>query len=68
MMPTIGGSLMDPTSLQSLDPKTMSADQEKQLEALSQLFNGPLGGGPLGGKIKEMMDAYHTAHPDTQQA
>ncbi|MCG1055994.1 hypothetical protein KQH49_14105 [Mycetohabitans sp. B5] len=69
MMPTIGGGFMDPTNLQSLDPKTMSADQGKQLEALNQIFNGPLGGGgPLGAKLKEMIDAYHSAHPDTQQA
>ncbi|WP_323073513.1 hypothetical protein [Mycetohabitans endofungorum] len=69
-MPTIGGGFLDPSNLQSLDPKTMSADQGKQLEALNQIFNGPLslGGGPLGAKLKEMIDAYHSAHPDTQQA
>jgi hypothetical protein len=70
MVSTIGGSFMDPVDqLQSLDPKTMSADQEKDIEKLSQFFDRCIDhGGPLGAKVKEMIDTYHAAHPDTQQA
>ncbi|MEJ2768441.1 hypothetical protein IHE30_07620 [Mycetohabitans sp. B46] len=80
---TVGNTPMDRSNidrLTALDPKTMSADDAKQLETLRQFCDTKGVGGAnmfspffgnsneLAAKIKGMIDTYHTAHPDTQQA
>ncbi|WXK24255.1 hypothetical protein IHE33_12705 (plasmid) [Mycetohabitans endofungorum] len=54
--------------LASTDPKNMSADQEQYAESLMQYLKGQDGGGGLADQLKNVIDAYHAAHPDTQQA
>ncbi|WP_338861499.1 hypothetical protein [Mycetohabitans rhizoxinica] len=80
---TIGNVPMDRDNIDRLttqDPKTMSADDEKQLETLQRLCDVKGIGGinifspfigndnGLAAKIKGMIDTYHATHPDTQQA